>query len=108
MAANSFDQNHLEAIAKMVRSVNPEFCTKRSEVYQNAVVIGRPNQNGAIILSLTDDIDESRSVWLSHTFSGADPKALADGKVNLGIGEENRDYCWGDMLSTIKKLVQEF
>lgn len=107
MAANSFNQIHLEAIAKVVRSVNPEFCTKRSEVYKNAVVIGRPNQNGSIILSLTDDIDESRSVWLSHAFTTVDPKTLADGKANLGIGEENRNYYWADMLNTIKRLVQE-
>ena len=107
MATNSFNQNHLETIAKMVRSVNPEFCTKRSDVYKNAVVIGRPNQKGAIILSLTDDIDESRSIWLSHMFKDVDPKTLADGKVNLGYGEENRDYYWADMLDTIKSLVQE-
>lgn len=99
-----FNQHHLDSINKTLAAQGKGFVANRSRIYSKAVVIGRPELPGSIIMSLVDDEVTGRSFWMAHLHQEADPKSLADGKIEL-TGEEFRYHYWADMLKGIEELT---
>lgn len=97
--ANTFNQAHLDALAKIVPNGT---LVKRSAYYNRAVVIGRPDQSGAILLSQEQEEDaEGRFPFRMNVFFDCDPKKVADGKASLLTSFDEVFYNWGDLVKFV-------
>lgn len=103
---NTFNQLLLEAIA---RELPEGMLVKRSRKYTRAVVIGRPDNAGAIILS--QDVEEDADgcfPWTLQFFRELSPENLADGVgVDFGTAHDTWFYHWNDLINFIKSFTAD-
>ena len=108
MSENAFCQLHLDGIRRVLsRFGHDTIVAKRSRVYTKAVVVGRPGEPGAIMVSLVDDLRDGRTGWLVTLFSEAAPEDVANGRVGFEAGISEEIWYWGDMLLQLEKSVRE-
>ncbi len=98
---NTFNQLHLDGI----RRVLPDSVeAKRSREFTKAIVIGRADKAGAIMISQAgEDLDYQ---WLVHHYPEDDPKSVSDDKVAWIRSYEHRFSYWNDVLRYITKQCE--
>lgn len=94
---NTFDQKYLDLLAT---SVGSGASVKRSRYYQHAVVIGRKELPGAILLSQErEEVISGTSRWIINFFPCHHPKEVADGEIPLASS-------WGERFDTFFELLK--
>lgn len=102
--ANTFNPVHLGALTKIVPNGT---LVKRSAHYDRAVVIGRPGQSGAILLSQErEEDDEGRFPFRMNVFFDHHPEEVADGKVSLLASFDEVFYNWGDLVKFVTAVTK--
>lgn len=95
----NFNLLHRNAIRRELAD-KADVKVKFSRVYHNAVVIGRLDKPGSVLLSQGGE--DMEFIWLVHHFEEHDPKAVSDGKVDTLIAQEYRFTSWGDLIKFLK------
>ena len=103
---NTFNTTHLLAINMAIKGTGA--VAKRSEVYTKAIVAGRPNLPGCLMVSQSEEEDQDgKYPFLVSYFKNHDPKSVADDKVSLLESYTDRFYTWDGLIKFIAAMAKD-
>lgn len=102
---NTFNTTQLNAITMLLEGT--EALAKRSLVFTKAIVIGRPNKPGCLLVSQSDEEDQDgKYPFLVSYFKDHDPKSVADGQCGLIESYTDKFYTWVGLVDFIVNMAE--
>lgn len=102
---NTFNTIHLNAITKLLEGTEAQ--AKRSVAFTKAIVIGRPDKPGCLLVSQPEEEDQDgKFPFLVSYFKDWDPKSVADAQCRLLESYTDRFYTWNDLVNFIVSMAK--
>lgn len=102
---NTFNTTQLNAIIMLLEGT--EALAKRSLVFTKAIVIGRPDKPGCLLMSQAEEEDQDgKYPFLVSYFKDYDPKSVANGQCSLIESYTDKFYTWNDLVDFIVNMAK--